>query len=381
MVISGVLIVFAAAFAIHSIAIPATTDLPGTLSASEVLQHHLGCPYSQNLTTSLTSKAGFDLLNAGSVPASTFPFPFNEPSVVALALTPLTGLPLSVAAAIFALLLLASLGGAWAISLGRSPLGPPVERWAIGAAVLLSIPDDGGLNLLQPEPLLLCLAALAVVALARDRDKSAGVLLGFVALKPQLVWPAILALLILRRWSAVGAGALTALTLWAVSLAVLPKGCVTLWLSSATAPFVLTQGDGIPSIVGQLTGSKILELGAELISAGVVWILLNALRKRGYDVGALLGVAFAAAIVFSLHAMDYDLVFVAPLAAWLYRRSYVPPWSLILFGVLASAANVTDLKMGTAIWTRLIVTIGFAAAAAILLTRRAGKRGQELTAP
>jgi len=32
--------------------------------------------------------------------------------------------------------------------------------------------------------------------------------------------------------------------------------------------------------------------------------------------------------------------------------------------------------MGTAIWTRLIVTIGFAAAAAILLTRRAGKRGQ-----
>jgi hypothetical protein len=381
LVISGALIVFAAFFVIHSIAVPATTDLTGTLSASEVLQHHLGCPYSQTLTASLTSKAGFDRLNAGSVPASTFPFPFNEPSVIALALTPLTALALSVAAAIFALLMIASLGGAWAISLGRSPAGPPLERWTIGAAVLLSIPDDNDFNLLQPEPILLCMAALALLALARGRDKSAGVLLGLVALKPQLVWPVILALLILRRWSAVGAAALTALALWAVSLAMLPKACVSLWLSSATSPFVLHQGDGLPSVVGQLTGSKAAELGAELIGALVVWILLSALHKRGYGVHALLGVGFAAAIVFSVHALDYDLIFLAPLAAELYRRSYVPPWSLIFFGVLISVASLTDLKMGTAIWTRLILTLGFCAVAAILLRRSTGNLQQELPAP
>ncbi|MGD1053631.1 MAG: glycosyltransferase 87 family protein [Candidatus Dormibacteria bacterium] len=369
-VITGALIVFAAFFVVHSVAVPATTDLTGTLSASEVLQHQLGCPYSQNLTASTVSKEGFDRLNAGPVASSTFPFPFNEPSVLAIALTPLTGLPLSVAAAIFVGLILASLGGSWPVLLGSSVVGTPVERWAIGAAILLSIPDDNGLSLLQPEAVLLCMAAVALLALARHRDKSAGILLGCIALKPQLLWPAILLLLILRRWSAVGAAGLTALTLWAVSLIVLPKGCAALWVSSIGAPYVLKLGDGLPSLVGQLSGSRLLELGAELLGAAIVWFLLSALHKRGYGMSTLLGVAFAASIVFSLHTEDYDLVFLAPLAAALYRHAYARPWSLMLFGVLMSAASLADLKLGIVLCVQLMVAAGFAAAVAVLLARR-----------
>ena len=54
---------------------------------------------------------------------------------------------------------------------------------------------------------------------------------------------------------------------------------------------------------------------------------------------------------------------------------------LVFFGVLISVANLTDLKMGTAIWTRLILTLGFCAIAAILLRRSRGNLQQELPAP
>jgi Glycosyltransferase family 87 len=358
-VIFGLLVGFAILFAVHAVQNPAATDLTGVLSASQTIQGHLGCPY-----TPAGLQAGFSRLNVGSTLVASRPFAFNEPSAIPLAASPFALMPLSVAAGVFAAVSLAALAAAWRLLAGRIRATLPNLGLVVGAALLMNIPADDGLGLLQTEPLLLLVASLAILALSRGHDRAGGVLLGLLTVKPQLVWPALLVLLLTRRRSALVGAGVTAIVVYGVSFATLPAGCAATWLSSATASSQLF-GIGLPSVVAATTGSRLLALCTELVGVFAVGLLLRSLYVRGNDVAALLSVGFASAIVVSLHAPTYDLLFFAPLGAELCRRFPQTSWVLVLFGVAVSVARLADVAFGggwVVTMTQVVALLGFLAA-------------------
>ena len=93
-------------------------------------------------------------------------------------------------------------------------------------APLLFLPAVLALMQGQPSILLLLLLALVFAALSQGQDARAGMALAFVTLKPQLVLPMLLALVVWRKWKALAAFAWTSIALLGVSVAVVGQSAV-----------------------------------------------------------------------------------------------------------------------------------------------------------
>ncbi len=322
-------------YLLHGVSTPVATDLVGVLSASRALQAHLGCPYDYGtLSTGLHQLSG--------VPPSAGPFTFNEPAAVAVVAAPLTHLPVLVAVVIgavvssLALLLVGVV--LWRLA-GRR--GHVLVGCAVATALLLNVPSDEGLALIQSEPLLMLASVLAILLIRRDADLVGGLLLGLLTIKPQVVWGVVLALLVIRRWRAVVGVGVTSLVVYALSLAVLPSGCTRTWLSSASAIHELSLGVGLPSSLVRIVSDSKVALGTEVIGlvigAYAIWRLRHRLR-----VDELLSAAFAISLIVAIHSPVYDLVFMAPLGAMVARRR---PVAAIAFGYAASVAALVDVAV------------------------------------
>jgi alpha-1,2-mannosyltransferase len=244
------------------------------------------------------------------------PSPFLLPPAAALLFAPLALLPYSVAAALWAVVAVALI----AISLRLVwPISPLRGRVPAGLAALALVGTyPVGMNLVggNNAALWLTIYALGARYLLTGRAVAAGLVLGFGALKPQLFLAVPVLLLVQRRWQALGAFAVVAGLLAAVSLALIgPDG--------AREYVAVLTSDSYRSEVAIPDAWRMLSLPAFVrgVVPGVndlvtVAIVIGGLVLLGWAVRrAPLPVAFAATVLVSVaidpHCFLYDGIVLA----------------------------------------------------------------------
>jgi Glycosyltransferase family 87 len=170
------------------------------------------------------------------------------------------------------------------------------------------------------------IAALVSLDLLRRRqDIAAGVLLGLVAVKPQLVFLAVVALLIHHRWRVVAACGATVAAIGAISVLMVGPSCSVAWLGSATKLGEFQIGIGLPGTLARWTASTAAAEIAFLILAVIAVVVLIRIRRR-VATPLFAAIAIALAVVIGLHTLAYDVLFLAPLGMAVARTN---PWAVI----------------------------------------------------
>jgi Glycosyltransferase family 87 len=184
-------------------------------------------------------------------------------------------------------------------------------------------------------------ACLCAASSLHRRPILAGALLGLAAcIKPQVVILAPLVFLAAGRWRVLASAATAGLVLCLAATLVYGVGAWTDWLASLPEFLRVNDSDWAKRYLALPGAWKIVALVA---GAAAAWW---AGRRGRVELGVL--IAAAAALLGSLHAMDYDAAILAPLAlvAALSRRWWglpyagalllpASPWSVLMLGVLA----------------------------------------------
>ena len=194
-------------------------------------------------------------------------------------------------------------------------------------------------------------ALLFAGATLRHRPALAGVMFGIAAcIKPQVGVLVPLVLLASGQWRAMACAAATALLLCLAATLVYGPGVWPDWLGSL--PGFIRANDG------QWTARYLALPGRWKIAALAVGAVMSAYcgRRGQVELGVL--IAVAAALLGSLHAMDYDAAILAPFAvsAALSNRWFtIPyavalalpssPWTVLAIAVLATSSLVWRLHV------------------------------------
>jgi hypothetical protein len=313
---------------------PQTTDFAGVVAVRRAQQSGLGCIYSRPVQL-----AGAHLGPGATSTPDKLPWHFNEPAVVTLLAAPLSGLPLTSAVVAWDTLLWLALAvcAATAWRGGRST-GTPMTTVAVIAGLLLNHMANTDFSLGQNDALLLPLTLAALALMRRRHDLGAGVLLGLVAVKPQLMFLALLALVIQRRWRIAAAAGITGTAVIGLSVLMVGPSCSAQWLHTATQPGELQIGIGIPSLLARWTGSTaVAEAAFASFAAGAIALLWR-LRAR-LDTPRLVAIALALAVIIGLHTLAYDVLFIVPLGIAVARSA---PWPVIAAAWMFTAAQLVD---------------------------------------
>lgn len=131
----------------------------------------------------------------------------------------------------------------------------------------------------QPSTLLLLLFAMAFVALAESHEIPAGIILAFATLKPQLMLPLLLALLIWRKWKTLAAMFWTGVALMGLSAAIVG------WRATLHYPRALLQFNHLSSALGGEHPESMPAL------RGVLHVLL-----RGWPESIIAGITIAMSV-------------------------------------------------------------------------------------
>ena len=252
------------------------------------------------------------------------PNPYENAPLGAWLLEPLAGLPPSVGLSVFLFLCVVALAGA-AVVLFRwlSAAMPRRRALLILVASVASLPAGASLAIAGWDPLLLLPAAFAL-ALVRRHPAIAGVLLGAVALKPQLVWLVIPLALIAANWRLLG-GMLAAAAAWALtSLAIVGPEHLLDWPRLLlSVPYAETPATlGLPGLVALFTSNSALGdgfAGLLLVAATTVAIRVRDGLRR--DPESLLAVGITLSLLCSPHLWPADLLIAAVPMCALARRN------------------------------------------------------------
>jgi hypothetical protein len=282
-------------------------------------------------------------------------FPWHYPPIFLLAVVPLGLLPYPAALAAFVL----STAVLWAGLVRR--ILPDRRAWIVAVAA-----PAGLINLLDGQNAFLtaALAGFALLWLDR-RPVAAGVLIGLLALKPQLAVLFPLALLAEGRWRTIAAAAATVLALVAASLAAfgwaswaaflhhLPitqamenAGAVPWGTMPTPYVFALALGAPVPAASG-------VQAAVALFAAVCVW---RVWRNRAAAFEAKAATLVAGSLLVSPYLFYYDLLWAALAVGWLATlgiRSgfYRGEREIFLFAWLAPALMqpvfaATSLQLG-----------------------------------
>lgn len=151
---------------------------------------------------------------------------------------------------------------------------------AVVAALLLNEIGDTEFGLALNDALLLVAASVALDMLKKHQDLAAGVLFGLVAIKPQLMFLAVIALLIHQRWRMLVTCAATVARIGAISALMVGPSCALQWLGSATKLGEFQIGIGLPGTLARWTGSTAATEIAFLILAAIAVVALVQIRRR-----------------------------------------------------------------------------------------------------
>jgi Glycosyltransferase family 87 len=352
---------------------PQTTDLAGVYATHQAQAANLECIYSRSVQL-----AGARLVPGDAVPATpnALPWHFNEPPVMTLLAAPLAGLNISAAVNVWELMLWLLLGLSGVV-LWRGRNG--LSHWLMAAvvgAMLLNEMANTGFSLAQNDALLLVVVLLALEMMRRHHDLASGVLLGLVAVKPQLIFLAIIALLFVHRWRIIAACAGTAAVIGAVGVFMVGPSCTLQWITSATQVGEFQIGIGLPGTLARLTGSSGLTDLAFVALAVIAACILWRIRTR-VDVPLLVAIAIALALVVGLHTLAYDVVFLAPLGLAVARSK---PWLVVATGWAFTAAQQFDSAATTDYFykaplkaTEVVPLVAVTLAIAFLMRHPAGR--------
>jgi Glycosyltransferase family 87 len=178
--------------------------------------------------------------------------------------------------------------------------------------------------------------------LRKHQDLAAGVLLGLVAVKPQLIFLAVIALVIHQRWRVLAACAATVAAIGSISILMVGPACSVEWLGSATKLGEFQIGIGLPGTLARWMGSTAAEVAFVLLAVIAVALLIR-IRHR-VDTPHFVAIAIAIAVVIGLHTLAYDVLFLAPLGMAVARSR---PWSVVAAGWAFTLAQLI-YPVGTA---------------------------------
>jgi hypothetical protein len=348
----------------------ALSDLAGVAAAHQAQVAGLGCIYSRAVQL-----AGAHLVPGAVAPATAgdIVWRFNEPPVMTLLVTPFAGLRLPAAVAAWEVVLWCAIAACAAL-LWRGRAGLP--HWLMAgvvAALLLNEIANTDFSLAQNDALLLVAALAALEMMRRHLDLAAGVLIGVVALKPQLVFLAVIALVIHHRWRIVAACAGTIAAIGAVCVAMVGPSCSLQWLGSATRLEEFQIGIGLPGTIARSTASTTATELAFLALAVVAVVLLVRVRAR-VSTPAFIAIALALAVVIGLHTVAYDVLFLAPLGL---RVAASKPWAVIAAGWAFTLAQIAYPRGGAPFLTTEVVPLLAVIVAVVFVVRHSAPQGQD----
>jgi Glycosyltransferase family 87 len=318
----------------YAVTNPQSSDFAGVAAAHQAQAKGLGCIYSRSVQL-----AGEHLVPGVVAPhaAADLIWHFNEPPPMTLLAAPFAALHLSTAVNLWEVIICLALA-ACVFLLWRARGGlPPLLMAAVVAGLLLNEIANTEFSLAQNDALLLVAALVAFDLLRRHQDLGAGLLLGLVAVKPQLIFLAVIALLIHQRWRAVAGCAATVGAIGALSILMAGPSCSLQWLGSATQLGEFQIGIGLPGTLARWTGTTVAAEIAFLVLAIVALVVLIRIRRR-VDTPLLAAIAIAIAVVIGLHTLAYDVLFLAPLGMAVARSK---PWSVIAAGWAFTVAQLT----------------------------------------
>jgi hypothetical protein len=330
----------AVAATFYAVTYPQSTDFAGVAATHQAQSAGLGCIYSRSVQL-----AGAHLVPgvvAPPVPADLI-WHFNEPPVMTLLAAPFAAMRISTAVKLWELVIWGALA-ACAFVLWRSRGG--LSQWAmvaVAAALLLNQIANTEFGLAQNDALLLIVGLLALDLLRKHQDLVAGVLLGLVAVKPQLIFLAVIALVIHQRWRVLAGCAATVAAIGSISVLMVGRSCTLQWLGSATKLGEFQIGIGLPGTLARWAGSAAATEIAFLVLAVVAVAVLIRIRRR-VDTPHFAAIAIALAVVIGLHTVAYDVLFLAPLGMAVARSR---PWSVVAAGWAFTVAQLI-YPMGSA---------------------------------
>jgi hypothetical protein len=263
--------------------------------------------------------------------------PFIRPAYQALLFAPFSLLGYRAAYCAFLVFNLALLGIAYWLLRSQMDNLAKVYRWLPAAMFLAFTPVALALMQGQDSIVLLTLFAGAVAALERDREFTAGVLVGLGLFKFQLVIPIALLFLIWRRWRfsagfALSAAIVASVSLWLVSFAqsrnyvrslvsMNPVGISA--VNQFRFPVPLGQMANLHGLIFGLANTHLSEfwMKADTVAAsGLVLLLVAARARRKQRRANALLIAITASAVVSYYLLLHDLsVLLIPVALTLNR--------------------------------------------------------------
>jgi hypothetical protein len=283
------------------------------------------------------------------------PHPWLYPPHFLLLLLPFGALPFALSYALFQL---GSAGAALAALAGW--LGPPRRSWPFLLALVLA--PAAAVNAVCGQNAFLVLALLlGGIGLLGRAELVGGALLGLLSLKPQFAPLALVALLALGRWRALGAALCAGGIAVAASAAVLGSGVWLDWIGALLGGHAL--GGAEWREWGRLWGlsvwtcarllgasARLAELaqgGAALLAAAGVWLAFRRELSRERRMAVLL----AATLLAAPHSEPYDLLLLAAAVLLLVAErphAALPPVPPLLLVLPWSAPLLSVPRLGPA---------------------------------
>lgn len=283
-------------------------------------------------------------------PLTTHIVVFVSPPVVALAFSPLSTIDPHAALAIFLVLSLAALVLAgWLIASRWLPNLSTRQRVGLVAASVASAPAAWGIAIGQLDPLLFC-AVVAGITVSRRRPIVGGLLIGVLAVKPQMFLLIPVALILGRNGRVViGAGiAMTGLAL--STLLLMGWNHLLDWPRFVMSPYDAAplQSISVPLTIGRLTGSGALALILSLLLISIGVLVLWRRRDQLADVGTAVTFGLTLTMLASPHLLAYDALFLTIPLVWVARWNW--PRALALALSLSPAYFIDSYLAPAAFW-------------------------------
>lgn len=266
---------------------------------------------------------------------------FISPPAVAYLFAPFAGFDPHVARLIFMALSLAALAMAgWLIARRLLPGLPVWQRIAVVIAGVASVPAAIGITG-QIDPVIFG-AVVAGIVVSRRHPLIGGVLIGALALKPQLLVLVPVALVVGRHWRVLFGVALSVTAVGGTMLLhgfghfldwprfVADYGSLSSWLPQS-----------IPAVTGWLvhSGTVLFGMAALCVTAGAIVLWLR--RETLDSVHAAVGFGVALSMIASPHLFGADLVFLAIPLTWLALQDAN---RAIMLALCVSVAGMIDVE-------------------------------------
>lgn len=252
------------------------------------------------------------------------PLPFLNPPQLAWLVVPLSGLPYTVAAAVWGVILVAAMALTWQLAAPGTPRVKIIHLLAIATLLPVFVSVLIG----QVSLLIVAIVALAWWLIQRERPWLAGATLALIVLKPQLAFLVPVALLVAGHWRVfLGWLAVTAVFIITALIAVGPSVVHQVTESMARV-------HGVPGPV-QMSLERQLPMPIAAIGMVAAISVAALVIRRWHRIGPSIPIAIGliSSMLVSPYINFYDLS--APvLAAWLILRSNPSRWQQFIIAGL-----------------------------------------------